>query len=175
MRDDEAKVADIIEACEQIAQHIGGDHDRFRTDPVIQAAAQRWLEIIGEASARLSDEFKHMHAEVAWRDRLTVPVRVDVLDLRQMLHAGDLSGATETYTGQLLPDSEAPFAVDNRHVIDVALRRSLLESGTTSDLLRFAEVHRHDEAVLQRAVQLTGPSDPLHHEAKARLELALRP
>ncbi len=68
MRDDEAKVADIIEACEQIAQHIGGDHDRFRTDPVIQAAAQRWLEIIGEASARLSDEFKHMHAEVAWRD-----------------------------------------------------------------------------------------------------------
>ena len=31
-------------------------------------AAQRWLEIVGEASAGLSDEFKDAHAEVAWRD-----------------------------------------------------------------------------------------------------------
>lgn len=68
MRDDQARVADIIEACEQIVEHIGGDHDRFRTDPVIQAASQRWLEILGEASAGLSDEFKQAHAEVAWRD-----------------------------------------------------------------------------------------------------------
>ncbi len=68
MRDDQARVVDIIEACDQIVQHVGADHDRFRSDPVIQAAAQRWLEIIGEAAARLSDEFKHEHPEVAWRD-----------------------------------------------------------------------------------------------------------
>lgn len=46
MRDDQARVIDIIEACDQIVQYVGADHARFRSDPVIQAAAQRWLEII---------------------------------------------------------------------------------------------------------------------------------
>ena len=35
-----------------------------------------------------------------------------------------------------------------------------------------AEVHRYDEAVLERAVGLAEPTDPLHHEAVARLQLA---
>lgn len=68
MRDDEARVLDIIETCDQLIEHIGHDHGRFETDPVVQAAAQRWLEIIGEAAARLSEEFKADHSDVAWRD-----------------------------------------------------------------------------------------------------------
>jgi hypothetical protein len=96
------------------------------------------------------------------------------MDLRTALHAGDLHGATEAYGGQFLPDSEAPFAVDERHVIDMALRRSLLEAGTPADLLRFAEVHRYDEPVLKRALDLVPATDPLHHEAQARLDLAQR-
>ena len=68
MRDDDARVADIVEACEQINQYIGADHDQFLSDPVVQAAAQRWLEIIGEAASRLSDDFKAKHPAVAWRD-----------------------------------------------------------------------------------------------------------
>lgn len=67
MRDDDARIADITEACEQIIEHIGGDRDRFGAEPVLQAAAQRWLEIIGEAAARLSDDFQTTHPEVAWR------------------------------------------------------------------------------------------------------------
>ncbi len=106
--------------------------------------------------------------------RLTVPVRADAIDLRAMLHGGDLSGATEAYAGQLLPGSEAPFAVDLRHMIDVTLRRSLLESGSTAELLRYAEVHRFDEAVLQRAISVATSGDPLRHEAVARLEIAQR-
>ena len=106
--------------------------------------------------------------------RLTLPVRVDVLELRRMLHAGDLRGATGAYGGQFLPDSEAPFAVDQRHIIDVSLRASLLETGSATDLLRFAEVHRYDEAVLERAVELAATEPPLRHEAEARLEIALR-
>lgn len=68
MRDDEALVLDIIETCGQLIEHVGGDHERFEADPVVQAAAQRWLEIIGEAAARLSDDFKTEHPDVAWRD-----------------------------------------------------------------------------------------------------------
>lgn len=68
MRDDEARILDIIDTCDQLIEHVGGDPERFESDPVAQAAAQRWLEIIGEAAARLSDGFKNDHPEVAWRD-----------------------------------------------------------------------------------------------------------
>jgi uncharacterized protein with HEPN domain len=68
VRDDEARVVDITEACGQILQFVSNDRERFRTDPVVQAAAQRWLEIIGEASARLSDDFKLAHPAIRWRD-----------------------------------------------------------------------------------------------------------
>ena len=104
--------------------------------------------------------------------RLEVPVEVDVLELHRLLRGGDLHAATSTYTGQVLPLSDAPFVIDQRHLTDVALRSSLLESGDVADLLRYAEVHRYDEAVLERAVGLADPTDPLHHEAVARLQLA---
>lgn len=68
MRDDAARVDDIVEACTQLQEHVAGDHERFLTDPVVQAAAQRWLEIIGEAAANLSDEFKAGHPTVPWRE-----------------------------------------------------------------------------------------------------------
>jgi hypothetical protein len=35
-------------------------------------------------------------------------------------------------------------------------------------------VHRYDEAVLERAVELAATEPPLRHEAEARLEIALR-
>lgn len=33
---------------------------------MIQAAAQRWIEAIGEAASHVSDELKLAHADVAW-------------------------------------------------------------------------------------------------------------
>jgi hypothetical protein len=125
--------------------------------------------------AELSHLRRQLGGGIASRPyRLTVPVRVDVLELRRMLHVGDLHGASAAYDGQLLPDSDAPFAVDQRHVIDVALRRSLLESGSVAELLHFADVHRFDETVLEQAVARAGANGPLRHEARARLELARR-
>lgn len=68
MRDDEARADDIVDACDQITRFIAPDRDRFSADPVVQAVAQRWLEIIGEAATRLSPEYKDAHSEVPWRD-----------------------------------------------------------------------------------------------------------
>lgn len=68
MRDDDARVVDILETCDQLIEHVGGDEQRFRTDPLVQAAAQRWLEILGEAASNLSDEFRASHQDVGWRD-----------------------------------------------------------------------------------------------------------
>ena len=107
--------------------------------------------------------------------RLTVPVEIAVLTVRDLLHAGDLPGATAAYEGSLLPESEAPFAEEQRFVFDVSLRESLLARGTATELLRFAAVHPYDEAVLEQAVARATPTDPEHHEAVARLDLARRP
>jgi uncharacterized protein with HEPN domain len=35
---------------------------------VTQAAAQRWIEILGEAASKISDDLKNAHPEIAWRD-----------------------------------------------------------------------------------------------------------
>ena len=144
---------------EQLSEWIYGDHPVSPT--TIKAELSHLRRILGGAIG--SRPY-----------RLELPVRIDVTDLRARLRAGDLHGATAAYGGQFLPDSEAPFAIDQRHVIDMALRRSLLEAGTPADLQRFAEIHRYDETVLRRALDLVARTDPLHHEARARLDLARR-
>src|SRR5262249_9068515 len=106
---------------------------------------------------------------------LTIPVEVDVNRVRGHLRAGDLRAATAAYEGPLLPESEAPFVLDRRHVVDVSMRESLLASGSPVELLEFATIHPYDEAVLERIIEATDPSDPMHHEATARLSLARRP
>ena len=106
--------------------------------------------------------------------RLTVPTEVDVTSLRDRLRRGDLGGAAAQYGGSLLPESEAPFAGDHRHVVDVALRSSLLAGGAVDDLLRFAAIHPGDEAVLEAAVARSGRDGLRRHEATALLDLARR-
>lgn len=107
--------------------------------------------------------------------QLTLPVELDVRVLRDLLRAGDLPAATQGYRGSLLPDSDAPFARDHRHVVDVSLRESLLARGTARQLLAFAHVHPYDEAVLEQAVARSAPADPHHHDAVSRLSLARQP
>ncbi|MGD9703409.1 MAG: DUF86 domain-containing protein [Acidimicrobiia bacterium] len=44
------------------------DPQRLANDPVIQAAAQRWIEVLGEAASHVSDELKAAHPEISWRE-----------------------------------------------------------------------------------------------------------
>ncbi|HXH56255.1 DUF86 domain-containing protein [Iamia sp.] len=53
--------------CDLIIEHATDPH-RLDTDPVVQAAAQRWIEVLGEAASKLSVEVKMAHPEVPWRD-----------------------------------------------------------------------------------------------------------
>jgi len=102
--------------------------------------------------------------------RLTMPMTVDAAAVRTHLAHGNTAEALRGYTGQLLPDSEAPFAREHRHIIDAAMRRSVLASGSASDLLRFADVHRYDEYILEQAVERSADEPSLQHLALARLE-----
>jgi hypothetical protein len=107
--------------------------------------------------------------------RLTVPARCDLVTLFEHLDSGDVAEAAALYRGQLLARSDAPFIVERRHHCDVALRTALLRSGTTAQLLAFADVHPYDTEVLERAIAVAGPDEPRVPTATARLAVALDP
>ena len=67
-RSDEERVADIIEAAEELAAVTSAGRDAFLSSRLRIRAGERTLEIIGEASNGLSDEFKLRHQKVPWRD-----------------------------------------------------------------------------------------------------------
>jgi hypothetical protein len=104
--------------------------------------------------------------------RLTVPFRCDLFEALDCVDAGDLAGAMRCYRGQLLPSSEAPFVVERRLYLDVALRTALLRAGTVEQLLDFASVHPFDDEVLERAGNRVGPQHPLVPRITAALHAA---
>jgi hypothetical protein len=104
--------------------------------------------------------------------RLTVPFRVDALDVLDRVRHGDLDGAVAAYEGQLLPTSDAPLVVERRYHLDVALRTALLTSGNTRQLLRYAAVHPWDVEVIRRAIAVAAPNDPDLPSAVAALAVA---
>jgi len=67
-RRDLSYLTDIVEAAKLIRDFVGGiDKKRFDESPLIQSAVMRQIEVMGEASKRLSDEFKAAHPEMPWR------------------------------------------------------------------------------------------------------------
>jgi uncharacterized protein with HEPN domain len=66
-RDDE-RVADILDAAGEIAEITAQGRDAWDKDRIRRLAAERLLEIIGEAANSLSEDFRARHPEVPWRD-----------------------------------------------------------------------------------------------------------
>lgn len=67
-RSDEERVADILDAVAELAEVVAVPQQTFLASPLHMRAAERLLEIIGEASNALSDDFRAGHSAVAWRD-----------------------------------------------------------------------------------------------------------
>ena len=64
---DEAYLLDILTAARKALRFAGGlSRDEFLRDELLQLAIMRILEIIGEASRKVSPEFKLAHPEVPW-------------------------------------------------------------------------------------------------------------
>lgn len=57
----------MIEMCDLLLGHAS-DQRRLAEDPVTQAAAQRWIEVLGEAATHVSEEAKAAFPDVAWRE-----------------------------------------------------------------------------------------------------------
>jgi len=67
-RSDDERVADILEATDQLAQLVERGRAEFDTDFVVRLAVERLLEIIGEAANALSDEGRSGYPAIEWRD-----------------------------------------------------------------------------------------------------------
>lgn len=67
MKTDTVYLQHIHEATERIALYLGDtQREEFYSDLMLQDAVVRQLQIIGEATRSLSDEFKGNHPEIPW-------------------------------------------------------------------------------------------------------------
>ena len=65
---DDSYLVDIYEAAKLVQSFIEGmDKHKFDSDVLRQSAVIRQLEIIGEATKRLSEGFRLKHPDVPWR------------------------------------------------------------------------------------------------------------
>ena len=76
MRADPERLQDIIEAIDKIQNRMVDDFEGFSKDEMLQVWVLHHIQIIGEASARLSPEFREKYSEVMW---------VDVISMRNVL------------------------------------------------------------------------------------------
>jgi uncharacterized protein with HEPN domain len=64
---DPAYLWDIVQAAKEVVRFLAGKRlDDLTSDRVLQLAIERELEVMGEAAARLSKEFRDAHPEVPW-------------------------------------------------------------------------------------------------------------
>jgi len=67
MRDNIERLRDIQEAITEIEKYSTQGETIFRENELIQTWIIYHLQVIGEASRGLSDDFKSMHSDINWR------------------------------------------------------------------------------------------------------------
>jgi len=69
MKDDSIYIDHILNSINRILDYISGkDREAFEADLVTQDAVVRQLEVIGEATKRVSKELRSMHPDIPWSD-----------------------------------------------------------------------------------------------------------
>ncbi len=67
MKDDPAYVQDVLKHAVRVRAHVAGlTFDDFISDAKSQDAAFRCLEIMGEATKRISALYRSAHSEIPW-------------------------------------------------------------------------------------------------------------
>lgn len=67
-RSDDERIADIVEAADQIAVVVARGRDAWEADRFAQLAVERLLEIIGESARAMTDEGRAQRAAVPGTD-----------------------------------------------------------------------------------------------------------
>lgn len=77
MKDDTVYLRHILDAIEQITEYVEGiSAEQFLFNRLVQDGVVRQLEIIGEASRNLSDEFCQQHPDVPWSQIIALRNRI---------------------------------------------------------------------------------------------------
>jgi len=66
MRDDQERLQDILEAIVQIEKYAAGGREAFDRDELVQTWMVHHLQLIGEASRRVSEALRARRPEVPW-------------------------------------------------------------------------------------------------------------
>jgi uncharacterized protein with HEPN domain len=66
MRADRERLLDIQESIENVRKYSACGKDTFRNDELIQTWVLHHIQILGEAAARISDEFQEQHPDIPW-------------------------------------------------------------------------------------------------------------
>jgi len=68
-KEDTAYLKHILDAITRIAEYTAGiEYEDFIENHLIQDGVIRQIEIIGEATKRISDEIKKEHLDIPWKD-----------------------------------------------------------------------------------------------------------
>lgn len=69
MKDDSIYIDHILNSINRILDYISGkDREAFEADQLTQDAAVRQLEVIGEATKRVSKELRSKNPDIPWSD-----------------------------------------------------------------------------------------------------------
>jgi len=66
MRNDRERLLDIEEAVERIKKYASRGREAFENDELIKNWTVHHLQILGEAAARISEDFRNSHENIPW-------------------------------------------------------------------------------------------------------------
>lgn len=72
MRDDKARLTDILEAIERIENYSIRGEEVFRSNELIQTWMVRHNQVIGEAARSISEDLRNRSPEIPWSDIIGV-------------------------------------------------------------------------------------------------------
>ena len=67
-RTDDERVADILDASDQVSRIVADGEAAYRADRIRQLAIERLLEIIGESARAMTDGGRGRHTDIPWSD-----------------------------------------------------------------------------------------------------------
>lgn len=67
MKDDRIYLEHILEALDRIQQYTADGRDAFMASSMIQDAVVRNLEIVGEATKRITKRLRDRHPDIPWK------------------------------------------------------------------------------------------------------------
>ena len=106
---------------------------------------------------------------------LTMPVRIDVNEVRRLLHAGQVRAAVAAYGGDLMPGTDSPALVELADYVAVALREALLADPQPQAVARYTTFAPYDTEVIEVCLVMMGAqAHPTKALLKGRLAAARR-